>query len=243
MYGLSQQEWASLVLSVNTHRGSRRLSPGQVAELVARAVRQTTAKQLAASLGLRGPDMVKRFLSLNLLPSDLKDVVDWGAKPGSVSMTTAMVLVTLPDPDATRAAFEAAIEHNITRGEAVQVRQAYLRGMGPIGKCIDSALRTRPRIERREAILGAITLPEVSNKLGTLTPEERTRVLEAAMHKAFPGVCYRGCNLGMRYFSLLFNERESQALRASLGERSLEETISRQIEQMLGHGGSTGCPA
>jgi len=187
--------------------------------------------------------MVKRFLSLNLLPSDLKDVVDWGAKPGSVSMTTAMVLVTLPDPDATRAAFEAAIEHNITRGEAVQVRQAYLRGMGPIGKCIDSALRTRPRIERREAILGAITLPEVSNKLGTLTPEERTRVLEAAMHKAFPGVCYRGCNLGMRYFSLLFNERESQALRASLGERSLEETISRQIEQMLGHGGSTGCPA
>jgi len=51
MHGLSDTEWRDLVLSVNTHRKQRRLPPCKVAYLIDHALQNTSADQLAKSLG------------------------------------------------------------------------------------------------------------------------------------------------------------------------------------------------
>jgi hypothetical protein len=237
MYGLSQDEWTNLVLSVNTHRGQRRLSPAEVAALLARAIQQATAEQVASSLGFRGADMVRRFLLLNCIPPDLREMVDWGARPGAVSLSTATALAGLAEPAVVAAAFRAAIEHSFSKSEAIQLKQAYLRGRGAVADCVASVLQTRPRVERRELTMGAITAPDVASRIGELTPEQRAQSLKAAAASAFPGVRMLGSSLGKGRFSFLLDEANARLLRDITGGRSLEDTVTRAVGDILEVGG------
>lgn len=236
MYGLPDQEWADLVLSVNTHRSQRRLSPSEVADLMARAVRQTSTEGLAKSLGFAGSDMVKRFLSLHRLDADLRDMVDWGAGPGTVSMTAAVILATLPDSDTIRTAFQAAMKHDLTKEEARQVKQTFSRGLGPIDECVRSVLKTRPRVERREVILGAVGVPSLRERLARLTPSQRNEALRAVLADLFPDVAFAGSNLTRSFFSLVLREDQALKLRSGLGGESLEELVGQGLGRWVERG-------
>ena len=233
MYGLTTDEWQNLVLSVNTHRARRRLSPIEVARHLRKALEVGSIAEVTESLGFRDQSTVRRFLLLNRLAPELQAVVDWGSKTGKISFSAASELQAVEREAGIRTAFEAALRHSLTKEEARQVKQAFSRGGGSIEECVNAAIKTRLQIERRELILGALTDPHVEDEVGRLQPDARDQLMLRALRSVFPTVKFLGHGLNVGHFSLVLDEDDARALRTALGSRSLEKTITDAIAQCL----------
>ena len=232
-YGLSQDEWSNLALSVNTHRGERRLSPTEVASLAQRAAEHESLNLIAESLNMRDASTLRRIVSLAALDADLQSLVAWGARPGRVGFSAASELQGLRDPQAVREAFHAALRYELTKEEARQVKQAYLRGQGAVSKCVDAALRTRPRVDRRDVVLGAITEEILTVKLSQVAAGDRDSAFAALLVNVFPGVVFIGAGLNAGYFSLVLDSANAKLLRSALNDKPLENIITTAVGEWL----------
>ena len=175
--------------------------------------------------------MVEKFDSLNQLDPDLRQLVSWGLRPGSLGMSVAAELATMRPRDARRQALLAAIQYTFTRKEAQQLAQSFRRGYGSIEACIDAVLKTRPRVERTELILGAVLDKDVRSRLGELSVGERHSAICAVLDRRFPAVSRKNETLSPTHFSLTLTSVDATRLRDSLGSESLEEAISKELPQ------------
>src|SRR5712692_497370 len=115
-YGLSEEDWSALQLSVGTGLKNRRLSPTEVAARLEVAGGHATDNELATALGLEGTTMLGRFKRLLRLPSDWQDMVVWRSEDGGVSFSVASEAARLTDDAEKRAFMEAALRANFTSG-------------------------------------------------------------------------------------------------------------------------------
>lgn len=233
-FGLSAEEWTNLVLSVNTHRTTRRLSPAEVALLVQRALNKVDRTELSDALGLRDASMVSRFDSLNQLDPDLRDLVDWGTKAGCLSMSVASELAPLRPRSERRRAFDAALTHRFNKEEALQLAQSFRRRFGSMEACIEAALETRPRLERTEVIIGAVIDEGVRAILETMSPSQRKAAFDELLDARFPGVTRLGATLNVGHFSISIEPSESTRLREALGDERLEGVLSGALRDLVG---------
>src|SRR5271157_2217088 len=156
MFGLNETQWRDLVLSVNVHRKSRRLSPFETATHLGIALRQTDVRTLAQALGFSDITTLLKIASLKDLPTDVAPLIEWGRAPGTVSMSTAAQLARLPSRDLASAAIKAAVQYSFDKEEARQLVQIFQRSGQPLNRCVEQVLETRPRIERSELIIGSL---------------------------------------------------------------------------------------
>ena len=232
MYGLRDDEWRDLVLSVNVHRKNRRLSPIQVARYMRRALEETDTESLAGALGFDDTTTFNKILRLAELPADLASIVQWGTRRGSVSMSTASELLRLPSPTAVQHAMHAAAEHNLTREEARQLVQIQKRSGQSVQDCVNSVLRTRPHVERSELIIGSFVSGEARARITSLGNEASARMLKRILAREYPDVTCRAVRVNEDHFSLLLSIEDSARLRSALKSKSVESEITRLMETL-----------
>lgn len=232
MFGLTREEWQDLVLSVNVHRKSRRLSPAQAASYLQRALQQTSVESLAEALGFKETSTLRKIAGLSVLPADVADTVEWGSRRGSISMSTAAELLRLGSPDLVREAVTSAIEHDLSKEEARQLVQIRARSSEPIEECVRRALGTRLRIERSELILGSLlsgSAQQVAHQLGN---DVLARRLKLVMANRFPDVVPKALRINGDRFTVLLAEADAANLRAALQGKSIEATLTEFVERI-----------
>ena len=226
MHGLASSEWTDLLLSVNTRKAKRRLSPRIAAEYIDRALTNLSAEELAEELGFSDSSTLRKIHRLARLPVELAELVDWGVRKGSVSMSAASELMRLDSDEEVVEAIQSAIEFAMTRDEARQVVQIRTRADVPVRECVERALHTRPKVERTELILGSFTTPKsaaLAKELGDGASEKR---LKRVLARNFPEVICKSVRVNGTRFALMFEEAQAKKLRASIGVSSLEGVIS-----------------
>lgn len=228
MYGLSADEWSDLVLSVNTHQGTRKLSPVEVGKSISRALTRCGAKELSQSLGFSDTTTLRRLDRLSRVPQELADLVAWRSEPGKVSMSVATELLRLEEGE--REAIMSAIANRLTKEEARQLVQIQSRSGKSIDTCVGEVLLTRPRIERRELVIGRLTNPAAIEGLGQIGEAKARRAVQAGLARDHPGqTCLSLRMQGNGQFSMLFSPADVAAIRARIAPSSIEQTVANYI--------------
>jgi len=230
VYGLPEDEWRELILSVNTRRSKRRLSPAETARRLHTALQNGDASTIATALGFSDTTTMRRIERLTILPADLASLVDWGTRRGRVSMSAASELLRLDDRDAIRQAIMAAIEHELSRDEARQVVQIRDRSQESLAECIQRVLSSRPRIERSELVIGSLLTQEARDAAARVGDTTAARKLGITLARRCPEIVLRAIRMTGERFSIMFNENDAEKLRAALGPKSIEEAVTDIVE-------------
>ena len=228
MKGLTATELQDITLSVGTHRGSRRLSPLEVAQVIQKSVHAgTSRKECASALGI-GPTQVSTFLKLLSLETDIQHLADWrGAKNATVPFSTLAELARLPSKDQAKAA-EAVLRHDLKWKEVIQLTQIWDRSGRSIEECIASILKLRPQIDTRHLFVGAITVAPLRDRLHSMPQIDRDALFERVLRRLTgPDYDARG-RLSDREFTVLSRHDLPSLLNMTADE--IERVVNDSLE-------------
>ena len=228
MIGLTGRELQDITLSVGTHRGTRRLSPLEVARLIEKTLSSgTTRKECAHALGI-GPTQVGTFMKLLSLKTEIQHLADWrGTKNASIPFSTLAELARLSPEDQVKAA-EAVLRHDLKWKEVVQLTQISGRSRQAIEECISNVLKLRPQIETRHLFVGAITSYPLRTYLQSFPQSERDRLIERTLRRlAGPDYDARG-RLSDREFTILSHHDLPRLL--NLTADQFEQAVNDTLE-------------
>jgi len=232
MFGLTKEEWQDLVLSVNVHRKTRRLSPSRVALHLRKALANTDEETLAHRLNFKDTALLRKLAKLADLPPDVAATVDWGNRKGSLSMSAATEIQRLEEPGMIREAAIAAIEHDLSRAEARQVVQLQRRTQQPISDCVQSAINTRPKIERSELIIGSFLSEPSRAACAKFGNDEAARLMQRYLAKTYPDIVAKALRINEHRFSLLLTAEDGAKLRGLIRPQSVESLLTQVAEQL-----------
>lgn len=230
MLGISEQERKKLLLSIGTHKGSRPLSPVEVASLLDRVTQAGMAsEELAAALYLEGTTMLGRFRRLLTLAPEVAHLVDWGTSEGTLGFSAAQELARLPSQEQQSVLAEACLRHNLSSSEVRQVVQLVLRSKRRVADCVTEVVGMRPTVEVRHVFVGSVS-ESLRAHLAKMTQLQRNELLQAALNSAYPKVAFPVARLGIDRFTMSggpelavvmgtdFEERVNSALKAESKE-------------------------
>ena len=204
--GLSQTELQSLILSVGTHRGRRRLSPMEVAALLRQAMEAGTSRQvLSDSLNI-SEIQVARFIRLFDLEPELRDLADWGRGNTATIPFSSLLEITRLSPSQQIEVATSALAHKLTKAEFRQISQISERSGWQIAECIANVIERRPQVQRQFVLIGSIHQGELQEFLQTQLQNTRDCFLKGALGKlGQPSQAIQG-RLGSKTFTVLAKE-------------------------------------
>lgn len=224
---LSADERRDLIVSIGTHRGKRRLSPVEVAQLLKKAIAGGASPvECAAGLQLKGASQILRFLALPGLPEEVQHIVDWGSSGQSLSFTTAFELTRLKSPEDQVDAAEAALRYGMTSAEVRQLVQAKRRSGLPIPECVASVLKMRPQLTVRHVFVGTIQNEELRRELHAMPQQGRDGLLRNALADHLSDLKASG-RLGPSRFTLVGGAELGNAIRAN--QAQLEARVNAAL--------------
>lgn len=233
MQGLPAELRRDLILSLNTHRSERPLSPTEVAEAIDAALKGGASfADLAGFLSFDSSSTLREIHRLLSLAPEIRPLVGWGRSRAPLSMTTASQIARLTDADDQQAVVEAVLVHSLTSDETRQVFETNLRSGRPISDCVETVLRLRPRVEQKHLLMGAVTSPAAQAALARLTQRKRDDLLDQAVTECI-GRLPTGWvgNLGPSKFTILGGQALGEKLRAL--PHGFEVAINRSLEAMI----------
>lgn len=207
MKGVSDQEHKNLLVSVGTHRGERRLSPVEVAQLLNKATDAgLTHKDCADELSI-SPTQVSTFLKLLRLDPSVQHFAQWGSSDSAGVSFSSLAKLARLNADEQEEAAEAIIRHDLTWNEVVQLVQLWDRSPAKgIGDCIDEVLEMRPEVEEQNVVIGAIVSDELQARLDELSQKERDEHLGRVLEESLPhSVSFNG-RLGCERFTITIDD-------------------------------------
>ena len=228
--GLSGEDYRDLVLSVGTHRKSRRLSPLEVAQLIAKAVAaDATRDDCATALGV-GITQVRTFLKLLDLDVDIQHLADWrGSKNATIPFSTLAELARLAPHDQVQAV-DSVLRHGLTWKEVVQLVQIAKRSDKPIGECISDVLNLRPEVVTRHLFVGAITSELLARQVRNKNQSDRDHLFSQALNRLVGSDYLAKGRLGDDKFTILSDHDLPKLLGTDPDE--LEKTINELLETL-----------
>lgn len=233
MKGLSSYEVRQLILSVGTHKSTRPLSPVEVAKLMQKALEAGEAKrEVAAKLLLKDSSIIRRFIRLLSLPSEVQQLVGWGSNPTTVSFTAGSEIARLGTDQDRLALATAALQNRFNKSEIMQVVQIRMRAGKPIEECVKAVLNQRPVIERRHVIIGNLQSERLKDELKQFSQLERDNLLQSALDRCGPNVPRLGSKLGHGHFLLVGDDLFHAAI-VSLPkgfEQAITEYLLRELD-------------
>jgi hypothetical protein len=234
LHGLPPDILRGLLLSVGSHKGTRPLSPSEVAGGLKDAVSAgTSLKDLAATLHLNGPSMLSRFIRLLELPPDVLHLVDWGQTKATIAFTAASELSRLKSHEDQKALAKAAVESELTTTEVKSVVQLHSRSKKPIAECIEAILALRTKVIRRNVFIGGISSPDLVARLQTMRQVERDQLLKSVLGTMLPDYEDVGGRLGHDRFTLAVeNESAAKAIMAIPNgfESAIADALAKALE-------------
>jgi hypothetical protein len=156
---LSSDERRDIVLSIGTHKKNRRLSPIQIAQLVHRLYQTQgiSLDRIAMDLDLKDSSILRRFISLLSLPSELQPLIIWGASPGYLSFSVASEISRAKENDKINILSKDALENQRSKEEVRAIIQCNRRGGGSINQCIEKIEAARCKIIQHYVFLGQLS--------------------------------------------------------------------------------------
>ena len=210
--GLSQTELQSLILSVGTHRGRRRLSPMEVAALLRQAMEAGTSRQALSDTLKISEVQVSRFIRLFDLEPELRDLADWGRGNGAtLPFSSLLEIARLPAVQQIEVATNA-LAHRLTKAEFRQISQISQRSEQDISDCIANVIERRPQVQTQFVLIGSIQRGELQEHLETQLQDTRDCLLKEVLGK-----------LG----------QSSQAIRGRLGSKTFTILAGQDIVGLL----------
>ena len=204
--GLSQTELQSLILSVGTHRGRRRLSPMEVGTLLRQAMEAGTSRQALADSLKIGEIQVSRFIRLFDLAPELRDLADWGRGNAATIPFSSLFEITRLDPAQQIEVATSALAHNLTKTEFRQIFQISQRSRRHITDCIANVVERRPKVQTQFVLIGSIQQGELQEYLETQLQNARDSLLKGVMDiLGQPSQSMQG-RLGSKTFTILASQ-------------------------------------
>ena len=210
--GLSQTELQSLILSVGTHRGVRRLSPMEVAALLRQAMEAgTSRKDLSRNLNI-SEIQVSRFVRLFNLEPELRDLADWGRGSAATISFSSLLEIANLDPTQQTEVATSALAHRLTKGEFRQISQIARRSGRDITDCITDVVERRPQIHAQFVLIGSLQQKDLQEYLVTQPQRFRDDLFARVLDKlGEPGRHITG-RLGSKAFTLIASDDISSLL-------------------------------
>jgi hypothetical protein len=234
MYGLTKEEWQNLVLSVNVRKQTRRLTPHGVAKLICKALERVDGPTLASDLNFKDLRTFDKIKAIAKAPEEFGDLIDWGSRRGSLSMSTAYELLRVPARNAKdqKDLFKSCIEAELTKDEARQVVQIQSRSGGTPSAALDSVLKSRPKIQRSHLVLGSLLSEKAKDNAAQSLKAHGMRKLHAALARNFPEVTPQVFRVANNGFSLLLSDSDHAKLRELVSPATVEQAITKLVESM-----------
>lgn len=231
MKGLTENELKDLILSVGTHRGTRRRSPTEVAQLLEKAIDAgTTRRQCTETLGI-GSTQISTFLRLLELSPDIQHLAEWSKlDSASIPFSSLSEIARLDEKDQAAAA-EAILRYDMKWKEVVQLTQIALRSSAGIDESISKVLQLRPEIETRHLIIGAVTSKTVQLQLAEMSQSDR--------NSEFLGLLQEGLGLSKDFSARLGQTRftiigaSNPVEDAGLSAEEFQEKVNKALEHRV----------
>ena len=202
--GLTPTELRNLQLSVGTHRRVRVLTPVEVADHYAMAIRSGASKtECAEATQFSGTTMIDRFLVLRTLPQRLRHLVDWGRSgKGAIGFSAAVELTRFARGSQPTMGFNI-VEHDLTKREIVSVRQLVERSADPLDRCLHRVLARRPVVRHVEVVVGSIDDTDLRKVLQGYLQNERNELMQTVLGEVVPAASITSARLGTSSFSIV----------------------------------------
>lgn len=226
---LSQTELQSLILSVGTHRGRRRLSPMEVATLLRQAVESGVSRQALSDALKISEIQVSRFIRLFDLEPQVRDLADWGTGSTTTISFSSLLEITRLDPSQQIEVARSALAHRLTKAECRQISQIAQRSGRHITDCIADVMERRPRVQAQFVLIGSIQQPELQEHLEIKPQDARDCLLKRVLDRLGQPLQDIRFRLGSRTFTIL----ASQDISSLLG--MAPDTIEAFVNQHLNH--------
>ena len=234
MKGLTPYERRDLILSVGTHRGARRLSPLEVAQLIQKALDHgSSRKECSAALGV-GTSQIGTFLKLLSLNAEVQHMAGWGGSSrASIAFSSLAELRRLNSADQVSVA-TAILKERLKWKEVIEVVQIRERSGKTVEECVADVVRRRPVIETQHVFIGRVDRL-TSVELGDLDQASRDGLLQHVLagmigaDRAFEG------RLGLGTFTVVTQEGLLNPLGLSADE--FEEAANVRIREARGSDG------
>lgn len=225
---LSAQERQGLLLSVGTHRGTRPLSPVEVATLFAKVTAAGgSLSDCARAARLEGTTIVARFLRLLKLPESVRHLVDWGSSPGTIGFSAGSELARLNDGAEEEEVVKGVLTKRLSGSEVRQVIQLRQRSKRPVKDCLKEVVGMRPRVEKRYVYVGAVTDPALKSSLESMTQRQRDEFLGGAIKGVLAVKTLAVTRLGPDRFTLVGGADFGEAMNQK------KESLEREINDAL----------
>lgn len=229
--GLSQTELQSLILSVGTHHGRRRLSPMEVATLLHQAVEAGTSRRALSNALNISEIQVSRFIRLFDLEPELRDLADWGrGNAATISFSSLLEIVRL-DPSQQMEVATSALAHKLTKAEFRQISQIAQRSGRHISDCIADVIERRPQVHTQFVLVGSIQKGELREYLESQLQSARDCLIKGVLDKlGQPSKDIQG-RLGPRAFTIQASHDITNLL--NMDPDIIEAFINQQLSLLV----------
>ena len=235
MEGLTQDERRDLILSVGTHRGERRLSPLEVAQLLEKARAAGATKRECSKALQVGVTQISTFLKLLELTAEVQHLAGWGsAQQASIPFSSLAELHRMHPAVQLRVA-EVILREGLTWKEVIELTQIARRSGDPVEQCIKVVLARRPQIERRYLFMGKVD-DRAADSLSALSQRERDALLDQVLQDLLGSRYAFEARLGQEHFTVLTSEDilvplkvDADELERQINARTWELCIARDL--------------
>jgi hypothetical protein len=106
---------------------------------------------------LKDSSILRRFISLLSLPSELQPLIIWGASPGYLSFSVASEISRAKENDKINILSKDALENQRSKEEVRAIVQCSQRGGGSLSQCIQKIETARCKVIQHYVFLGQLS--------------------------------------------------------------------------------------
>ena len=229
--GLSQPELQSLILSVGTHRGHRRLSPMEVAMLLRQAVESGTSRKILSDALKISEIQVSRFIRLFDLEPELRDLADWGRGNAATLSFSSLLEIARLEPSQQVEVATSALAHKLTKMEFRQIAQIAQRSGRHIDDCIADVIERRPQVHKQFVLIGSIQEVELQEYLKGQLQNARDCLLKAVLEQFGQVSKDIQGRLGPRTFTILASQDITNLV--EMDPDAIEAFVNQHLNQLV----------
>ena len=236
MNKLRKDDWIALQFSLDRKSSNRHLSPLECALLLTVAKSQYSIQDILEKIKI-SRDMFGKILRLEKIkPKKIRDSIVWGHSKynlGFINMSVAKYIAQLEDEQNQLELYNLVCKHRLTKTESKDVIAEFNRGK-PLINVVENVVSLRPKIVKKNQIIGKIINKELSQILINKSPKERNILFKEYLSRIVSKDDINNCVLNDKNFFIdCTDEAANIILKLSA---DLEQFISENLLKIVSDG-------
>jgi hypothetical protein len=233
MNKLRKDDWIALQFSLDRKSSNRHLSPLECALLLTVAKSQYSIQDILEKIKI-SRDMFGKILRLEKIkPKKIRDSIVWGHSKynlGFINMSVAKYIAQLEDEQNQLELYNLVCKHRLTKTESKDVIAEFNRGK-PLINVVENVVSLRPKIVKKNQIIGKIINKELSQILINKSPKERNILFKEYLSRIVSKDDINACVLNENNFFIDCTNGAAETILSLSTE--LELYISEQLLKIV----------